>query len=232
MVGKVRLVAAVVAVAAGAGGVPIAAPATELHLLQGTRALSAVDPGNGRQLDQRGDGEHPDAPARRAPWTCPRTRSRPTGSGHSSFDGLEPGSYVVEMMSPAQRRARGDADHQREFRPVGGRARQASVPERRRSAAPSASPCRRLLPSLPPPSPRACSRRASRALPQRTGRCRDSDREAGLSSTDPRPHAASRRPRRAVLRPRRPLRRTPTSICSTALRCSTATAASRSPSSC
>ena len=72
MVGKVRLViAAIVAVAVGAGGVPIAAQQAG-GLLQGTRALSSSIQGYGGQLDQLGDGEHPDPPARRAARACAR----------------------------------------------------------------------------------------------------------------------------------------------------------------
>lgn len=100
MVGKVRLViAAVVAVAVGAGGVPIAAQ-QPTGLLQGTRALSSSIQGTAVNWSNSAMANTPmrlrDARLGRVLNSVSTDRF-----GAFEFDSLEPGSYVVEMMSPS-----------------------------------------------------------------------------------------------------------------------------------
>jgi len=100
MVAKVRLViAAIVAVAVGAGGVPIAAQQPG-NLLQGTRALSSSIQGTAVNWTNSAMANTPirlrDARLGRVLNSVMTDRF-----GSFEFDGLEPGSYVVEMMSPA-----------------------------------------------------------------------------------------------------------------------------------
>lgn len=100
MVGKVRLViAAVVAVAVGAGGVPIAAQ-QPAGLLQGTRALSSSIQGTAVNWSNSAMANTPmrlrDARLGRVLNSVSTDRF-----GAFEFDSLEPGSYVVEMMSPS-----------------------------------------------------------------------------------------------------------------------------------
>lgn len=100
MVGKVRLViAAVVAVAVGAGGVPIAAQ-QPTGLLQGTRALSSSIQGTAVNWNNSAMANTPmrlrDARLGRVLNSVSTDRF-----GAFEFDSLEPGSYVVEMMSPS-----------------------------------------------------------------------------------------------------------------------------------
>ena len=129
MVGKVRLViAAIVAVAVGAGGVPVAAQQPG-GLLQGTRALSSSIQGTAVNWT---NSAMANSPIRLRDARLGRVLDSVTTDrfGSFEFDGLEPGSYVVEMMSPAQRyRARRHADHQCGLRPACRGARQTSVPD-------------------------------------------------------------------------------------------------------
>lgn len=100
MVGKVRLViAAIVAVAVGAGGVPIAAQQAG-GLLQGTRALSSSIQGTAVNWTNSAMAS---TPIRLRDARLGRVLNSVTTDrfGSFEFDGLEPGSYVVEMMSPA-----------------------------------------------------------------------------------------------------------------------------------
>jgi hypothetical protein len=100
MVGKVRLVvAAVVAVAVGAGGVPIAAQ-QPAGLLQGTRALSSSIQGTAVNWN---NSAMANTPIRLRDARLGRVLNSVTTDrfGAFEFDSLEPGSYVVEMMSQA-----------------------------------------------------------------------------------------------------------------------------------
>jgi hypothetical protein len=99
MDGKVRLaVAIVVALAVGAGGVPIAAQST--GLLQGTRALSSSIQGTAVNWTNSAMANTPirlrDARLGRIIASVMTDRF-----GAFEFDGLEPGSYVVELMNPS-----------------------------------------------------------------------------------------------------------------------------------
>ena len=232
MVGKVRLViAAIVAVAVAAGSVPIAAQQPG-GLLQGTRALSSSIQGTAVNWTNSAMANTPirlrDARRGRVVDSVMTDRF-----GAFEFDSLEPGSYVVEMMNPAN-------DTVLAATPIinvdsGQRvAALVKLPFRPPpSGACSGLPWRRCWRSHPRPSPPVCWRRPSRAHPPPTGRFRVSDKRLALSPTESATtRAASRRPRPAAPRRRRHSRRTPTSTCSTASRCSTAIAASRSPSSC
>ncbi len=100
MVDKVRLViAAVVAVAVGAGGVPIAAQ-QPAGLLQGTRALSSSIQGTAVNWN---NSAMANTPIRLRDARLGRVLNSVTTDrfGAFEFDSLEPGSYVVEMMSPS-----------------------------------------------------------------------------------------------------------------------------------
>ena len=100
MVGKVRLViAAVVAVAVGAGGVPIAAQ-QPAGLLQGTRALSSSIQGTAVNWN---NSAMANTPIRLRDARLGRVLNSVTTDrfGAFEFNSIEPGSYVVEMMSPS-----------------------------------------------------------------------------------------------------------------------------------
>jgi hypothetical protein len=100
MLGKVRLViAAVVAVGVGAEGVPIAAQ-QQGSLLQGTRALSTAIQGTAVNWTNSAMVNTPIRlrDARRGRVLDSVTTDR---FGSFEFEGIEPGSYVVEMMNPA-----------------------------------------------------------------------------------------------------------------------------------
>lgn len=100
MSGKVRLVVAVfVAVAVGAGGVPVAAQQPS-GALQGTRGLSSSIQGTAVNWT---NAAMPNTPIRLRNARAGRVLDsvRTDRFGAFEFVNLEPGSYVVEMMNPS-----------------------------------------------------------------------------------------------------------------------------------
>jgi len=98
MLGKVRLViAAVVAVAVGAGGVPVAAQQPG-GLVPGTRALSSSIQGTAVNWNNSGMANTP-IRLRDARLGRVLDSVRTDRFGAFEFHNLEPGSYVAEMMN-------------------------------------------------------------------------------------------------------------------------------------